>query len=192
MKVVGPVYVEVPLALVPLAVAGCGSSSSSSSSSASGAPAASSSGSTSTLSTPNVGQLPTVKFVLHSGLAFGAFHRWIYKAFKAGAFSGGLFKHKLTVVRARLSGLFAYHEVKLAIKDAQPSPKLATPVAPITALANKIKSIGSSVKSGRPGASSLSSANGDITSVSGLTSAAGISVPDQIPSAAQLTASGTS
>jgi hypothetical protein len=26
-----------------------------------------------------------VKFVLHAGLAFGAFHRYIYKPFKAGA-----------------------------------------------------------------------------------------------------------
>jgi len=26
-----------------------------------------------------------VTFVLHAGLAFGAFHRWIYKPFKAGA-----------------------------------------------------------------------------------------------------------
>ncbi len=116
----------------------------------------------------------------------------IYKPFKAGAFSGGLFKHKLTVAKAGLAGLFAYHELKLAVKDAQASPKLAKLVAPVTALADKLKSIGSSVKSGKPDASSLSSANGDITSVSGLASAAGISVPDQIPSAAQLAAGGTS
>jgi len=138
MNVMGPLYVAVPLSMLPLAVAGCG---------------------------------------------------WIYKPFKAGAFSGGLFKLKLKVVKAGLGGLFAYHELKLAIKDAQPSPK---PVAPIPALADKIKSIGSSVKSGRPDAWSLSSANGDITSVSGLASAAEISAPDQVPSAAQLAAGGTS
>jgi hypothetical protein len=55
------------------AAAGCGSSSGSSSS---GAAAAGSSGSQTTSSTPNVERLPTVKFVLHAGLAFGAFHRY--------------------------------------------------------------------------------------------------------------------
>lgn len=186
MNVLRSTYVAVLLVTLALAAAGCGSSTSSS------AAGASSSGSTSTSSTPNVGRLPTAKFVLHAGLAFGAFHRWIYKPFKAGAFSGGLFKHKLTVLKAGLAGLFAYHELKLAVMDAQASPKLTKLVAPVTALADKIKSIGSSVKSGKPDASSLSSANGDITSVSGLASAAGISVPDQIPSAAQLAAGGSS
>jgi hypothetical protein len=188
MKAASPKYVTLLLVTLALAAAGCGSSSSSNSSSAA---AAGTSGSISTSSTPNVGRLPTVKFVLHAGLAFGAFHRYIYKPFKAGDFSGGVFKHKLTVVKAGLAGLFAYHELKLALKDAQASPKLAKLIAPITALADKLKSIASSVKSGKPDASSLSSANGDITSVSGLASAAGISVPDQTPSAAQLAGGGT-
>jgi hypothetical protein len=186
MSGASPKYVALLLVTVALAAAGCGSSSSSSSSSAAAAGS-----STTTSSTPNVGHLPTVKFVLHAGLAFGAFHRYLYKPFKAGAFSGGVFKHKLTVVKAGLAALFVYHELKLAVKDAQASPKLSKLVAPLTALADKVKSVGSSVKSGKPDASSLSSANGDITSVSGLASAAGISVPDQIPSAAQLASGGT-
>jgi hypothetical protein len=194
MKAASPKYVTLLLVTLALAAAGCGSSSSSSSSSA---PAASSSGSTSastsTASTPNVGKVPTVKLVLHTGLAFGAFHRYIYKPFKAGSFTGGnLSKNKLAVVKAGLAGLFAYHELKLAVKDAQASPKLAKLVAPITALGDKLKSVGSSVKSGKPDASSISSANGDVTSLSGLASAAGISVPDQIPSASQLAGGGTS
>ena len=186
MSGASPKYVALLLVMLALAAAGCGSSSSSSSSSAAAAGS-----SPATSSTPNVGHLLTVKFVLHAGLAFGAFHRYLYKPFKAGAFSGGVFKHKLTVVKAGLAALFVYHELKLAVKDAQASPKLSKLVAPLTALADKIKAIGSSVKSGKPDASSLSSANGDITSVSGLASAAGISVPDQIPSAAQLASGGT-
>lgn len=134
-----------------------------------------------------------MKFALHAGLAFGAFHRYIYKPFKAGSFTGGnLSKNKLAVAKAALAGLFAYHELKLAIKDAQASPTLSKLVAPVNALADKLKSIGSSVKSGKPDASAIESSNGDITSLSGLASAAGISVPDQIPSAAQLVTGGTS
>jgi hypothetical protein len=190
MSGAGPKYVTLLLVTLALAAAGCGSSSSSSSSSSPSAAAAGSS--TASSSTPNVGHLPTVKFVLHAGLAFGAFHRYLYKPFKAGAFSGGLFKHKLTVVKAGLAALFVYHELKLAVKDAQASPKLSKLIAPLTALADKVKSVGSSVKSGNPDASSLSSANGDVTSLSGLASAAGVSVPDQIPSAAQLASGGVS
>lgn len=115
MKAASPKYGTLLLVTLALAAAGCGSSSSSNSSSAA---AAGTSGSTSTSSTPNVGRLPTVKFVLHAGLAFGAFHRYIYKPFKAGDFSGGILKHKLTLVKAGLAGLFAYHELKLALKDA--------------------------------------------------------------------------
>jgi hypothetical protein len=188
MNVAGPKYVALLLVTVALAAAGCGSSSSSTVAAAS----SSSSQTTSASSTSNVGRLPTVKFVLHAGLAFGAFHRYIYKPFKAGDFSGGLFKHKLTVVKAGLAGLFAYHELKLAVKDAQASPTLAKLVAPVTALADKLKSIGSSVKGGNPDAASLASANGDITSLSGLAKQAGVSVPDQIPSATQLAGGGTS
>jgi len=80
-----------------LASVGCGSKSSSSSSSTELSSAA-------TTSTSSVGHLPTAKFVLHAGLALGAFHRYIYKPFKAGPFtSGSLFKHKLAVVKAGLA-----------------------------------------------------------------------------------------
>jgi hypothetical protein len=166
-----------------LFVAGCGSSSSSSSSGA--AKVASS-----TSTTPNVGRLPTVKFALHAGLAFGAFHRWIYKPLKNGTFSGGVFKHKLALVKAGLAGLFAYHELKLAIRAAQASPKLQKLVAPVSALGDKLKSIGDGAKSGHVDESTVTSANGDVTSLSGLAKQAGISVTPQEPSASALARGG--
>jgi hypothetical protein len=168
------------LVTLMLAAAGCGSGSSSSSSS--------SGGSSGTTSTASVGHLPTAKFVLHAGLAFGAFHRYIYKPFKAGDLHG--FTHKLTIVKAALAGLFAYHELKLAIKDAQASPKLAKLVAPVTALADKLKALGASVKSGNADTSSIDSANGSVSSLSNLAKRAGLSVPAQEPSAGQLAGGG--
>jgi len=173
----------VGLVVVGLAVAGCGSSSSGSSSAAGGSGASSS-------STPNVGHLPTAKFVLHAGLAFGAFHRWIYKPLKNGTFSGGVFKHKLALVKAGLAGLFAYHELKLAIEAARASPKLQKLVAPVTALGDKLRSIGQSAKSGTVDSSSITSANGDVTSLSGLAKQAGASISPQEPSASALASGG--
>lgn len=115
----------------------------------------------------------------------------IYKPFKSGSFSGGLLKHKLALVQAGLAGLFAYHELKLAVQDAQASPILSKLLTPVTALADKLKTIGSSVKSGNPDTSSISSANGDITSLSGLANQAGFSLPDHLPSASQLASGGS-
>src|SRR5881275_2563083 len=97
------------LALVLVfALAGCGSSSSSSS-----AGGGSGSGST----TGQISHAKT-KFVLHAGLAFGAFHRWIYKPAKAGELAHP-FQHPLTAAKAALAAAFVYHEVKLALADAQ-------------------------------------------------------------------------
>jgi hypothetical protein len=175
--------VLVLLVVAGLAVGGCGSSSSSSSSAAGGSGVSSS-------STPNVGRLPTAKFVLHAGLAFGAFHRWIYKPLKNGTFSGGVFKHKVALVKAGLAGLFAYHELKLAIEAARASPKLQKLVAPVTALGDKLRSIGQSAKSGNFDPSTITSANSDVTSLSGLAKQAGVSVSPQEPSASALASGG--
>ena len=71
------------------------------------------------------------KFVLHAGLAFGAFHRYIYKPYKAGDFTP-VSSHKLTIVKAGAAGLFAYHEIKIALVDAQSSPTLSKLVSPLT------------------------------------------------------------
>ena len=173
----------VTLVIGGLAIAACGNSSNGSSSAAGGSGASSS-------TTPNVGRLPTVKFVLHAGLAFGAFHRWIYKPLKNGTFTGGILKHKLALVKAGLAGLFAYHELKLAIQDARASPKLQKLVAPITALGDKLKSIGDGAKSGNFDPSTIASANSDVTSLSGLAKQAGVSISPQEPSASALASGG--
>lgn len=183
MRHSGRTLLLVSLVTFGLFIVGCGSSSSSSSS---GAAAVSSSSST----TPNVGRLPTVKFALHAGLAFGAFHRWIYKPLKNGTFSGGILKHKVALVKAGLAGLFAYHELKLAIQDAQASPKLQKLVAPVTALGDKLKSIGDSAKSGNVDPSTITSTNNDVTSLSGLAKQAGVSISPQEPSASALASGG--
>ena len=131
-----------------------------------------------------------MKFALHAGLAFGAFHRWIYKPLKDGTFSGGLFKHKLALVKAGLAGLFAYHELRLAIQDAQASPKLHKLVAPVTALGDKLKSIGDGAKNGNVDPSRITSANGHVGSLTGLAKQAGISINPQEPSASALAGGG--
>ncbi len=124
---------------VCLALAACGSSSSSSTASP---------GSASTTS----GQVhfAKTKFVLHAGLAFGAFHRYIYKPWRAGDLRHP-FSHKLTLIKAGLAGAFVYHELKLALHDAQSSPTLSKLVAPITALDNRLHGLSGHVNSASAG-----------------------------------------
>jgi predicted small lipoprotein YifL len=156
------------LAAVLFALAGCGSSSSSSS--PSGAAAAPGASTTTTI------EHAKAKFALHAGLAFGAFHRWIYKPAKAGTLTHPL-RHKLTAVKAGLAAGFVYHELKLALTDAQADPALSKLVAPITALQNRIHG----VRSGTATPDEATGLNGAISSIKQQSSAAGQPITEQAP-----------
>ncbi len=155
-----------------LAVAGCGSSSSSSSTAASGAQSSS--------STAGV-QLAKTKFVLHAGLAFGAFHHFIYTPLRAGDLSHP-FSHKLTIVKAGLAATFVVHELKLALADARADPTLSKLVAPLTDLDAKLSSLVAGITGGSPNAGGVESANSTIGSISGLAASAGQPITSQVPS----------
>ncbi len=158
------------LLIVSLAVVvgGCGSKSSSSSTQ----------GAATTTSGGGKVHLAKTKFVLHAGLAFGAFHRYIYKPFKHGKFSGGLLHHKLATVKAALAAAFAYHEVKLALKDARSSKLLSKALAPLLAMQTKLGSLTSGLKHGNADSAAINSANGDAGAASNAGAQAGQPVHD--------------
>ncbi|HTS73873.1 MAG TPA: hypothetical protein VMG74_09185, partial [Gaiellaceae bacterium] len=66
-----PVSLVAAMCVLALAITACGSSKSTATSSAAAG--------TATTATTSTTHLAKTKFVLHAGLAFGAFHRWIYK-----------------------------------------------------------------------------------------------------------------
>jgi hypothetical protein len=169
-----PVCLVAVLSVLALAVVGCGSSNSSSSSAA--APGAASG----TASTTTTTHLAKTKFVLHAGLAFGAFHHWIYKPAKAGDLTHPL-EHKFTTVKAALAAAFVYHELKLALADAQASPTLSKLVAPITDLQNKFHGLAGSVKSGGASTGDVSGIDGAVSQVKSQAAAAGQPITEQTP-----------
>jgi len=136
-------------ALALLGLGACGSSKSSSSGGGSNASQSSGAGQASTTpsgqpagSSDRKVRLAKTKFVLHAGLAFGAFHRYIYKPFRSGRFAGGgRVRKSVIVVKGAAAGLFAYHEVKLALTDAHSSPLLSKLVSPLTALSSGLQGI---------------------------------------------------
>jgi hypothetical protein len=164
------------LAVLAVGVAGCGSSNSSSS--ASGAGAGGTSSATSATSTTKFAK---TKFVLHAGLAFGAFHRWIYKPAKAGTLTHPL-KHPLTAAKAALAAAFTYHELKVALADAQADPTLSKLVAPVTALQDKFRGLADSVKSGGVGSADVGGLESAISSLKSKATSAGQSITEQTPS----------
>jgi hypothetical protein len=165
--------------LIGLVGAGCGSSSSSSSAAA--GQGTSSAQTASNTSTSSDIKLAKTKFVLHAGLAFGAFHRWIYKPIKAG-YLHHPFSHKLALVKAGLAAAFVYHELGIALRDAQASPTLSKLVSPVTALQTKFHGLGSGIKSGQVSESDVNGLSDQISSVKQQSASAGQPITEQTPS----------
>jgi hypothetical protein len=162
------------LVVFALALVGCGNSNSSSSAATGGSGAAA--GTTTTQTT----KFAKTKFVLHAGLAFGAFHRWIYKPAKAGTLLHPI-EHPLTAAKAALAGAFVYHELKLALADAQADPTLSKLVAPVTALQDKFRTLAANIKSGGTSAADASGLASAISSIKDQAASAGQSITEQTP-----------
>jgi hypothetical protein len=165
--------------LAAFALAGCGSSSSSSS--AGGGAAAASTSSTT--------HFAKTKFLLHAGLAFGAFHRYIYKPFRAGVFSHP-FLHKLSLIKAGLAALFVVHELKIAAVDVRSSKLLSTLFSPLTAAAAKLSALRSSITGGGVSSADIGGVQSQLSSIGNTASGKGQAIQDAIPGVAQLASGG--
>ncbi len=129
------------------------------------------------------------KFVFHAGLAFGAFHHFIYLPFKAGKFTGGsLFSKIKNYGEAALAAVFIYHETKLALADAQQNKVLKVLVTPLTAAVSLFNTLVSEVKGHKLSTASVTSAASSVTSIEGLAKTAGSSITEAIPSVSQIAA----
>jgi hypothetical protein len=170
------IVIAVTGCLAAFGLAGCGSSSSSSS------PAATSSAASTTGGTTH---LATAKFVLHAGLAFGAFHHFIYGPIKAGDLKHP-FEHKLTLIKAGLAALYVYHELKLAANDAKSSKLLSPLVAPLIAAATKLSGLKDSITSGGVNPADISSLSSSLDQIKSTAASKGQSITESVPGASQL------
>lgn len=131
-----------------------------------------------TTSTVENVHFPKTKFLLHAGLAFGAFHRYVYKPYKAGGFSAGAPKRKRTIAKAAASGLFAYHELKQADDAAKSSDTLRRHVAnPLAAVLAKLKDLPTLLKAGSFGG--LAQTNSLFDSLKSAAGGAGAGIKDR-------------
>jgi hypothetical protein len=131
--------------------------------------------------------LAVPKFIFHAGLAFGAFHHFIYLPFKAGKFtSGSLFSRIKNYVLAGGAALFVYHETKLALGDAQQNKVLKVLVTPLTAAVALFNTIVSKVKGHSLDAKTMTSAQNSVATIETQAKGSGSSISEAIPSAKQL------
>jgi hypothetical protein len=112
------------------------------------------------------------KFVLHAGLAFGAFHRWIYKPFKAGVLSHP-FLHKLAFVKALAAAAFVLHEVRLARADAAQSRFLSHVLLPLTAVGSAVALIHAGLRHQQSNSQAINAAESSVAATHTASSAAG-------------------
>lgn len=174
---------------VLLALVGCGGHSNTGSSQGTTSSAsAMSSPSSGTAACQHVGSVhfDKTKFVFHAGLAFGAFHHFIYKPYKAGAFASGTHGRVTSLVKAALAAAFTVHELKLAKQDAESSPTLCHLAAPFDEAAAGLSGLTHKLHSGSASDQDINGVASKIDSTQQGASQAGVPAPDRVPSGGQL------
>ena len=127
--------------------------------------------------TSNTTSFAKAKFLLHTGLAFGAFHRYIYKPFRAGSFKSGAHGRVLAFVKAGTAALFVKREVRLASEDVKANPTLCKAIAaPLQAVGDTISGAVSSLKSGD--ISALTTLESTVTCLESKASSAGTTITE--------------
>jgi hypothetical protein len=121
------------------------------------------------------------KFVAHMGLAFGAFHRYIYKPLRTGAFKSSASGHIKALLKAGAAGLFAAHELKLAHADALSDSHLRPLADKIDALFRKLGSLGSALKRGSLNPADVAGSAGAVNTLGAASSGLGVPVKDVVP-----------
>lgn len=139
----------VSLALVVFLAAGCKSSSTAAAGSGVPATSVASASAAPTACPSEASGFAKTKFIAHAALGFGAFHRYIYKPYQAGAFRSGAHGRLAAFVKAGLAALFIKREVRLAFAAAQNSPALCKLiVSPLRTVSETVQAAVSRLKQG--------------------------------------------
>ena len=127
--------------------------------------------------TSNTTAFAKTKFVLHTGLAAGTFHRYVYSPLKAGSFASGASGRVLALAKAGATALFDAHEIRLAIEDVKANPTLCKLViAPLHDAATKFDALKSKITHGDT--SAVNDVNATVTGIESTAGAAGVPITE--------------
>lgn len=118
------------------------------------------------------------KFVLHMGLAFGAFHRYIYKPLKYGELRSGAPHRLATMAKAALAGAFIVHELRIARADAMSSNQLRPVVNKIDNMETRLAGLIPGLKHGSASSSAITGAANATNRVGAQSSGLGYAIHD--------------
>ena len=117
------------------------------------------------------------KFLTHAALGFGAFHRYIYKAYRAGTFRSGAHGRLAAFIKAGLAALFIKREIRLAGVAAQNSPALCKVIlSPIRTVSETVQSAVDKLKNGD--ASGIDAVQNSISQVESSSSSQGAKITE--------------
>jgi hypothetical protein len=159
------------LLVLALATAGCGSRT---------VATTGPDGQRTTRTVPNI-HFAKSKFVLHAGLALGAFHRYISKPLQKGAFGAGAPHRLRTIVKAGTAALFAVHELRMAREDALADDRLRPLAERVERLLGRLTHLGAGLKRGSLDASAILASAGTADALSTASSALGIGIKEIAP-----------
>jgi len=127
--------------------------------------------------TSNTIAFAKTKFVLHSGLAFGAFHRYLYKPYQAGTFRKGANGRIAAFIKGGLAALFVKREIRLASEDVKANPTLCKAIAaPLAKIGDSVQSALDKLKGGD--ASGVTDVNSLISNVESTSSKDGAPITE--------------
>ena len=128
-----------------------------------------------TCPTSNTTSFAKTKFVLHLGLAFGAFHRYIYKPFRAGSFTKGAHGRIRAFIKAGLAAVFIEHEVRLAAGDVEANPTLCKAIAaPMRTIFSTVSGAVTGLRHGN--SSAVQSAQTNLSSIESTSANQGVTI----------------
>lgn len=125
----------------------------------------------------NAKNFAKTKFVLHTAEGFGAFHRYLYKPYKAGAFSKGSSGRIKTFLKAGAAALFIKRQVRLASEDVKANPTLCKAIAaPLSKVGEQISGAVTKLKGGDP--SGIEAVNTSIDNIKNSAASNGVAVQE--------------
>jgi hypothetical protein len=135
-------------------------------------------GQATTRTVPDV-KFAKTQFVLHTGLAIGAFRRYIYKPSRAGAFAPGAEGRTVALAKAAAAGAFTANEVRLARNAALSDDTLRGVGDKLGVVGDQLKRFVPGLEDGKIDAGDVASIAAQLGGVTELAKSLGVSVPER-------------
>ncbi|MGP7999200.1 MAG: hypothetical protein ACLPKI_18065 [Streptosporangiaceae bacterium] len=127
-------------------------------------------------------KIPKTRLLADLGLTYGAFHRYLYKPYKAGAFKKGASGRIKAIIKAGLASAAIVKLLSNAAKNAAADPTLCKYVPNIDSIGSSLSALTGKVKDGSVSANEIDGTNnlfGQLKSATGFTEPASTSLPGQ-------------